>query len=63
MTIPTRHGQHYYFLHDSGSQNQMVVYKIREKMSKEANKDHPEKTADVFMDPNKWAVEASLETD
>ena len=41
----------------------MVVYKIREKMSNKADKDHPEKTADVFMDPNTWAIEASLETD
>lgn len=32
-------------------------------MSKEANKENPGLTADVFMDPNTWSVEASLETD
>ena len=60
MSIPQRRGEHYYFLHDKGDQNQPIMYKIKEKMSQKAIKESPLSTAEVFMDPNTFKDEAVL---
>jgi len=41
----------------------MVIYKIRDQMSKAATKENPEKTADIFMDPNTFDDGSNLEMD
>ena len=52
--IPAKHGDHYYFKHESVSKNQPILYKIREKNSKEASVENPLRTAEVFIDPNEF---------
>jgi prolyl oligopeptidase len=47
-----RHGDHYYYHHNSGLQNQAVYYKVKEKNSYEIGYDDPTKDSEVFLDPN-----------
>lgn len=47
-----KHGDHYYFNHNTGLQNQFVQYRLKEKNSYAINQESPLDGAEVFLDPN-----------
>ena len=64
MGIPTKRGEHYYFMHNSGLQNQHVQYKIKEKNTFRLSKENPLSEAVVLLDANALSADgtASLST-
>jgi prolyl oligopeptidase len=63
MSFPEKHGDHYYFLHSRGLQNQPIYYKIKEKGSSKADKEKPLETSEVFLDPNTLAEDGTTAFD
>lgn len=47
-----RHGDHYYFHHNTGLQNQGVYYRVKQKNSYKIDYKDPIKDSEVFLDPN-----------
>ncbi len=52
FSVPSRHGDYYYYSHNNGLQNQNVVYRTREPG------DHAK--AQVVLDPNTWSDDGTV---
>ena len=57
--LVNKHGDHYYFLYNSGLSNQSVQYKIKEKNSYKLNEDDILSGTDVFLDPNELSEDGT----
>lgn len=59
MGLFEKHGDYYYFSHNTGLQNQSVHYRISNKISIKTDQKEILKQAEVFMDVNKMSEDGS----
>jgi len=53
--LVNKHGSHYYFLYNSGLNNQSIMYKITEPNKYQLDESDVLKGAEVFLDPNQFS--------
>ena len=59
MTVPHKHGDHYYFSYNSGLQNQAIIYKFDEPNVFAPNEEDPLQGTKQFLDPNTLAEDGT----
>ena len=59
ISIPAKHGEHYYFGYNNGLQDHAVQYKIKEKNTFDLQKEDLLEGTEVFIDPNTFSEDAT----